>query len=294
MTVALIDNPSQRLAYARPLAHLLRPGNLVIITVGVLLGGVLGAGPAAVYGSQALWLWAAAISAAFVAAGGNCINDYFDVDIDRVNRPDRPLPSGRLMPHVALIAWVLFSAAGIALGAVLSPVHAFISVVAVALLYLYSRYWKRSVFVGNLMVSVLIATVLVYGGWAVSAPGAAALGALFALLTTLAREIVKDIQDISGDAAVDAKTLAVVYGPRRAAAAASLVLAATVLATPVPYLVLGYGGLYLLTVILADGLMLRALWLLQAPSPERTAGKVSRLLKMAMLVGIGALAVAAI
>ena len=81
---------------------------------------------------------------------------------------------------------------------------------AAVLLFVYSRFWKRALLVGNLVVAALIAAVLLYGGWAVGAPEAAGVGAFFAFLTTLAREIVKDVEDVPGDAAADARTLAVV------------------------------------------------------------------------------------
>jgi geranylgeranylglycerol-phosphate geranylgeranyltransferase len=294
VTVASIANHSQGMKGLQAALQLLRPLNLVIIFAGTILGGVLGAGPGVLLGAQAAGLWLAAASAMLVAAGGNSINDYFDIAIDRVNRPDRPLPSGRLSPAAALLVWGVCSGAGIMVAAAVTLRHAMIALAAVAVLYLYSRYWKRSLLAGNLAVSLLMGTVLLYGGLAVYAFTPALVGASFAILTTLAREIIKDVEDVSGDAAADANTLAVVYGPRRAAGVASMVLALTIAATPFPYLMLGYSGLFLLVVSLADGFMLRALWLLQLPRPEETAEQASRLLKIAMVVGIAALATTSI
>lgn len=236
----------------------------------------------------------AALSAVLVGGAANSMNDYFDLEIDRVNRPDRPLPSALVSPGAARIIWIIGSVVGIGVGFWLSLPHVVLATCAVVLLYLYNMYWKRTVLVGNVVVAIMTALALVYGAWAVGRTGPVLAGAAFAFLTTLAREIIKDVEDVKGDAAAEAGTVAVVLGVRRAATFAAGILGVTVLLTPGPYLLLDYGDSYLLTVILADAALLYAMWCLQRPDRARYVGRASGAVKWAMVLGIIALTVATV
>jgi geranylgeranylglycerol-phosphate geranylgeranyltransferase len=83
---------------------------------------------------------------------------------------------------------------------------------------------------------------------------------MLAGLATLAREIVKDIEDVPGDRAEGLRTLPIVLGARPALVLAALALALAVLASPVPYLLGTFGVGYLLVVVPADCVMLAAIW----------------------------------
>ncbi|NBC18982.1 MAG: hypothetical protein GVY18_16905 [Bacteroidetes bacterium] len=271
--------------------QLLRPLNMVMFLVGVVVGGVLSAGAAAFTGVSATRLAMAAASAALIGGAANSLNDVFDVEVDRLNRPERPLPSGRLPVGVAWAVWGVGSGGGLVLAAVLSGAHLVMAGGAVVLLAAYSVWFKRLPLVGNAVVAGVVALALVYGGWAVGGAATTLPGAAFAFLTTLAREVAKDIDDVAGDAVVRSRTLPLVAGPGVAAWVVAGVVAVTALLTPVPYLMLDYAGLYLLTVLGADLLMLRALGLL-LHDPAQNARGASELLKGAMLVGLAALALA--
>lgn len=270
------------------LVRLVRPLNLLILAVAVGVGGLL-AGGSTLHSESVTRLLMAALSAALIGGAANSINDYFDLDIDRLNRPNRPLPSARISPAIAKLVWVAGSGAGIALSLLLSLRHVVLATAVVVLLYVYAAYWKRQVLVGNVVIAFLTALALIYGAWAVGGAGPVLVAAVFAFLTTLVREVVKDIEDVRGDAEADARTVAVVWGPRRAATLASGVLALTVLLTPLPYLLLEYGGLYLFVVLGADVLMLYAAWCLRRPQEARLAGRASTAMKGAMVFGIAAL-----
>ena len=278
------------------IVRLLRPANVVMFLAGVVLGGWLVAGPDAFSGAAGGRLLLAAVSAALIGSGANALNDVFDLEIDRINRPRRPLPSGAVTPEAARAVWGVATAGGVALGGLLSGWHLGLAVVTAGLLYLYDARLKGTVGWGNGVVALAVALAVVYGGWAVGAPrevsGAALVGAAFAFLTTLAREVVKDVEDAPGDAALGVRTLATVYGSRRATTVALGVLGVTLFLTPFPYLMLGYGGLYLFAICLADVLLLRAAYVLRLPNLEAMAGRASALLKVAMVVGMGALALA--
>lgn len=270
----------------------MRPLNVVMFFAGVALGGVLVAGPAAFSEGDRLAL--AMVSAACIGAGANALNDVFDLEIDRVNRPDRPLPSGAVSVGAARMLWAGNSALGVGFGALLSMQHLGIAVFAVLLLYGYSAYLKRTPLAGNLAVAFVLGLALLYGGLAVAPMGRGVLllGAGFAFGSTLAREVAKDIEDAVGDAAEGARTLPLAAGPRVAVGVAVGVVGATLAAFPLA-LSAGLGTDFFALGLPAAGLLLAAAWALLGASREaleRRAGTASTLLKAAMLAGILALA----
>lgn len=267
--------------------RLVRPVNLLITAAGVLLGGALSMGDRLTEVPFVDELAFACASAVLIAAGGNCINDVFDVRIDAVNRPARPLPSGDVQPRAAHGLWLALTAAGVAIAAFISAVHLLISLIAAVLLYAYSAHLKRMPFAGNVTVAIVVGLVVIYGGWAVGSPAPAYVAAAFAFLTTIARELIKDVEDVAGDRAVGARTAPIVYGLRTVRRAAASVLILTVLLTPIPFLTMDYGRLFLFLVLLADLILLRVIWLL--PHTPHEARDASAWLKTAMVAGLVAL-----
>ena len=281
---------SSRVASAWGLVALVRPFNLLVSAAGVVLGGFLVAGEAALSGEPGRRLLVAAVSAVLIGGAANALNDLFDLAIDRINRPGRPLPSGRIAPGWAKGVWATGSAVGLGLSLPLSAAHVAMALFSVGALYAYNAWLKRLGLVGNGLVAFILGLALVYGGWAVGSPEPALVGAAFAFLTTLAREIVKDIEDAEGDAQAGARTLPLVYGPQAASNVAALVVAVTLALIPLPFLVLGYSGLYLSGVLLASLLLLRALGLLMTRAPGEAASAASAALKGCMVLGLLALA----
>jgi geranylgeranylglycerol-phosphate geranylgeranyltransferase len=146
------------------------------------------------------------MSAFFISAGGNSINDFYDLEIDRINKPRRPLPRGAISRSSAL----LFSIALFLLGMVLSFwVGGFGILVALAasgLLIVYSSFLKKRFIWGNLAVSSVCALAFVYGGLAADDFRLSLVPAAFALVFHLGREILKDIEDLKGDSSSGAST----------------------------------------------------------------------------------------
>lgn len=275
------------------LGRLVRPANVAMFFAGVALGGLLVAGTDAFGGAEGRALALATLSAALIGAGANAINDVFDVAIDRVNRPSRPLPSGELSVGAARSVWAACSALGIGLGAFVSWAHLAIAVVSVALLYGYSAWLKRVPLVGNLAVALVLGLAILYGGLAVGPGGGALwLGAAFAFGSTLAREIAKDLEDMAGDAAGGARTLPIVLGEGAAVWIAAAAAGATLAALPLGPAA-GLGADFLALALPAAGLLLAATWALLGDAPmTEAAGRSSALFKGAMVAGIVGLAAA--
>ncbi|TAJ43648.1 geranylgeranylglycerol-phosphate geranylgeranyltransferase [Methanofollis fontis] len=149
-----------------------------------------------------------------ITAAGNTINDYYDAAIDAVNRPDRPIPSGAVSERGALLwAGALFLG-GILLALPTNPLCWGIAAVNSILLVLYAARLKATPFLGNLTVAYLSASIFLFGGALVGIDGLTANlpVAGVTLLAMLAREILKDAEDIEGDRAGGARTLPMIVG----------------------------------------------------------------------------------
>ena len=201
---------------SRQLARLIRLPNLLLMGLCLLLVRV-----ALLPGAS----WRVVLAAPFallvlatlcVAAAGYIINDYYDVKIDTVNRPGR-LVIGRLVNRRhAMMAHLILSGIGIVVAGVLSPLLGLVHVGSALLLWGYSVRFKRVALVGNVSIATLTAALVLLpelqtrtgqaGPW---------VYALAALLLTIVREIVKDVEDMRGDAQHDCRTLPIVWGVSR-------------------------------------------------------------------------------
>jgi 4-hydroxybenzoate polyprenyltransferase len=243
-----------------------------------------------------------------VAAGGYVVNDLYDHAIDLVNKPDRVVV-GRLI-GLRQAWWLYFGIhlAGFAISAVLAwqadywPLLGFFPA-SWALLWLYSAWLKKTPFWGNLVVSVFCAGIALFvwrAEWRsfvvlqATAPEAAAWGrdiflfyTAFALLSTLFREIVKDLEDVEGDRLYGCRTLPIALGVPTAKSAAAacgvlllLSLAGWLLASPkMGPAGMGYGALLLA----GTG---HCLWLLRRARSQEAFGKTSGRIKWLMLAGL--------
>jgi geranylgeranylglycerol-phosphate geranylgeranyltransferase len=264
---------------------LVRPVNCLLGSASVLVAAYLAGGSPA--RSVVLWL---ATSAGLIAGAGNVLNDYFDVEIDRLGKPARVLPSGRMDRPTALLLSVSLSLGGVLLSCAGSLATVGVAIGASVLLALYGAALKRRGLPGNLVVSLLGGLAFVYGGLAVGRPAEALLPASFAFLFHLGREIIKDGEDAEADRGLGATSVAVRFGPRAATDAAGLCFLALVAVTPVPSLTGRYGAAYLPIVLIGVDLFLVIVyaWLRRSPTIPRFRS-VARLLKIDMVIGLCAL-----
>jgi geranylgeranylglycerol-phosphate geranylgeranyltransferase len=238
----------------RGLLDITRPVNAVAAGVLTFIGAFVagGLGSAGAIG--------AAVGATVLAtAAGNAINDYFDRDIDRINQPDRPIPRGAVTPREAL-AFSLLLFAGAVVFALTLPLAAIaIAVVNLLALVAYTEFFKGLPGIGNAVVGYLGGSTFLFGAAAVGDITAAVV-VLFALaaLSTVAREIIKDVEDIDGDRREGLHTLPIAIGERSSLWLAVALLAVALLASPIPYLIGTLGWPYLAVVAVADLLMVLA------------------------------------
>ena len=248
------------------------------------LAGVIGAAIAySAAPGDILWLPLVFITIFLITGAGNSINDYFDAGIDAMNRPDRPIPSGRLKKGSAYKFSIFLFACGILTAYFIGTAPFIIALFNSLLLYFYAFSLKRKVFVGNLSVSYLTGSTFLFGG-AAYGKGIEATYVLFflSMLATLAREIVKAIEDMEGDRIDGAITLPIRIGERQSAYIASAVGLIAVLLSPLPYITGLFSTNYLLVVGIADIIFLYAVILILKKNPSAS----SKYFKVAMFFAL--------
>ncbi len=192
-----------------------------------------------------------------ITAAGNVINDYYDAAIDAINRPDRPIPSGAISGREALALAVLLFLAGNILGIISAPLPlVLIAIINSFLLWIYAAYLKGMPLLGNLAVSCLAASIFLFGGaldgWAGLMANLPVAGATFCVM--IARELIKDAEDIPGDMAQGARTFPIIFGLKKSLLLAMGASVAGVLITLL--LADRWGSLYLAGIIPVDLLIL--------------------------------------
>jgi 4-hydroxybenzoate polyprenyltransferase len=161
-------------------------------------------------------LFLLSLSTVFLAAAGYIINDYYDVKIDYVNKPNRVIVGKVLKRRVVLFSHSLLNFTAIGIGFYLNWKIAAIHFTSAFLLWLYSNQLKRLPFIGNLTVAFLtgisISIVSIYFGQKAILIN---IYAVFAFSISLIREIIKDMEDWKGDATFGCKTLPIIFGLRK-------------------------------------------------------------------------------
>jgi len=199
--------------------RILRPVNSVMMGLSILVGVVIAGG---LRSSIPLEYLALAFVTGFTLTGSAMvINDYYDREIDAVNEPSRPIPSGEVKPSEAIAYSLLLSAAGLAAAYLTSIPSLAIAVFSWLAMMVYSAWGKRTGFPGNLIVSTCISLPFIYGGVIAGDASTSLLFSVLAFLSNTGREVTKGIVDTEGDGARGVKTIAVAYGVEKAAYIAS-------------------------------------------------------------------------
>ena len=227
----------------------------------------------------------AMLSAALVLGAGNAFNDIVDLNIDRINRPGRPLPAGLISRRIAIIEALVLTVGGLILAWWLGPTNGLIASGATLLLIIYSLYLKVTPLWGNLAVSLLAAAAFPYGALITGTWGRSWIPAGFALLFHLGREIIKDIEDVKGDATADARTLPLRWGIAKAVLFSSFIFNFLIGFTLLPWIAGLYGESYLVLVSLVDLILLYTLFRLRQ-DPVNSSSHLNLLLKAGMFLGL--------
>ena len=193
-----------------------------------------------------------------LSASALILNDVFDLQVDRVNAPERPIPSGAVSVREAIGLSVPVILGGLAAALAMGPSTLVFGVFIWVIGFLYNWKFKRSGLPGNLMVATSVAACFILGGMAVGDPTNRLvwLLALGAFLIDLAEEIAGDAMDMEGDRLLGSRSLALQYGRTAALRISAGLFALVFILTPLP-LILGWLGIqYLLAIIVADAALI--------------------------------------
>ena len=265
---------------------LLRPINCVMMGFAVFVGAFL------VSSQFLLSSWLSLVFGFFtgflLCGAAMTINDYYDRQIDAVNEPTRPIPSGLIKVNEALAFVAVLTVAGLVLAFFTSIWCLLIAAAAWVITVSYVTAGKRTGLLGNFLVSTCVAIPFIYGSVAVS--GALHLNvilfALMAFLSNTGREITKGIVDTKGDRAEGIKTMAVRFDEKKAAVAAVLFYVSAVALTPVTWF-LGLVHFWFIPFVLVTdvGLVVCSVLLMQNYSRER-ARKIKNIVLLLFLFGL--------
>jgi 4-hydroxybenzoate polyprenyltransferase len=196
---------------------LVRWPNLMMIAISQYLAAIFLIGPSVDYKSYLgdVHLLLICLGTVSIAAAGYIINDYYDVKIDYINKPDKVIVGNLLKRRVAMFIHIGLNLLGLMCGVLVSLKVALINLVAATWLWAYSNQLKRMPLIGNFSVAILSALAIAVIGIHYGAKDQLIyIYALFAFAVSLVREIIKDLEDLKGDETFGCRTLPVVWGIR--------------------------------------------------------------------------------
>jgi geranylgeranylglycerol-phosphate geranylgeranyltransferase len=262
---------------------LIRPVNFFITFVSVIVAAII----CQPYKISGLNIFLAAFAASFALASGNIINDINDVEIDKINKPFRPLASGKIKQREAYFLYILFVFVSIVLSFFLNEVALVIVLFSILLLFIYSKYLKQIPLLGNITVALLTGLVFIFGGVVVGNPIAAIVPAVFAFLINLIREIVKDMEDVEGDNKAGVITFPIKFGSKKSTILILFITISLILFTLYPFLSKLYKIEYFIAVmVIVNPIHTYCLKILFEDSSQKSLKKISSLLKLSMLFGL--------
>ncbi len=231
----------------------------------------------------------------FISGSSMIINDYYDVEIDKINRPERPIPRGSISLKQAKILWI----ATILIGIILSIIHSLlfnigflvpIIVVFMAFIgWFYAAWGKKSGFIGNIIVGISFSIGLIYG--AVLNNSGIPLYIYYFFLTSffllISREVIKGCEDVEGDKKEGVKTLAIRIGIKKSTTISMIFAVVAVVFYILPYFTVINQLLFLISMIFGLTVVLFAIILmLKGNLVNKDFKKVSLFLKIGAFLGL--------
>jgi geranylgeranylglycerol-phosphate geranylgeranyltransferase len=224
----------------------------------------------------------------FISGSALILNDYFDLEVDRVNAPNRPLPSGLVSPSETIILTVITIFVGLAAALAISLPAFLLCIIAGVVGILYNWKFKEAGLLGNLMVSTSVALTFIVGGVAVGKPWNKIVWtfSLIAFLIDLGEEIAGDAMDIEGDKKRDSKSIAILNGKNFALRLSGSLFGLVVLISLIPVLFHWLGLSYLIMILIMDAIIIMfTVRLLRSKRPEEGRQSMRRIY-LGALVGM--------
>lgn len=290
----------------RPYLAILRPNNilLTLFTQGVFMIAASRTSYFSIDWSNIIWPESILIilTCCLTAAGGYIINDLFDVETDHINRPNKRILKRDISHKAAIVYYIILTALGQICGYYAGlGIGLFASAIAV-LLYFYSSDLKAMGLPGNSLIAFMSGSVIYIASRGIHEIHSAYFAeyAFVAFLLTMARELVKDAEDIEGDKEQGCETFPIIHGTRKTNILSNVILAVIVIFLVTAAYLLSIEPFlnvkspieihhFLFPTFLLMGLVpmiLKSMWMIGKANNKRDYKKISKSLKLTMLVGL--------
>jgi len=182
------------------------------------------------------------------------LNDFFDVETDKINAPDRPIPSKQVSLNEALFFSIILLLIGLILSFITSIIALLVNILLTIVGFLYNRKFKKSGLLGNIMVSFSVGMTFIYGGISVGLPfnKMVLFFGIIAALIDLGEEIAADSMDIQGDLLIHSNSLAIKFGRSVALKTSLYIFIFVILLTLIPFLLEWFSVIYLIPIGIMD------------------------------------------
>jgi geranylgeranylglycerol-phosphate geranylgeranyltransferase len=239
---------------AKGLVQLLRPELPFAAGVCVVIGEIMALGSLPPLSKLFLgFMWGV-----FLSSPAMILNDYFDIEVDRVNAPQRPLPSGLVSPATAILFTVITTLVGLTASFYLGQAALVLYLVFWLIGFIYNWKLKEMGLYGNLLVSFSVAITFILGGIVVGEPRNKAVWiiSLMVFFFDLAEEIAADAMDIEGDKKRNVKSVAILLGKKQALRISAVLFLLVIVISLLPVFFNLLGTSYLIIISLTDMVIL--------------------------------------
>jgi geranylgeranylglycerol-phosphate geranylgeranyltransferase len=216
-------------------ARLMRPINCLMMGFAVIVGAAL----ASPHNLSVFWqnLVYGFVTGFMLTGASMSFNDYYDREIDAINEPKRPVPSGLVKPSEAVAFASVLTVAGLVTAYLTNLPCLLLAAFSWVVFFTYTTVGKRSGLPGNFLVSLCVSIPFIYGSLVVAGVSEAnvLVFASMVFLSNTGREVTKGIVDVEGDKTRNVKTLAVRYGAKTAAFSAASFYVFAVALSSIPW-----------------------------------------------------------
>lgn len=275
----------------RSLSGLLKPELPIAAGICVISGQALALGEAPSFEMASL-----GFLVGFLISGSEMVsNDLFDIEVDRINHPERPLPSGKVTVPEVVAFTVLLSLSGLSIAAFLGLPVLTLAVFLWALGLLYNWRLKSLGLPGNAIVALSVGSTFILGGMTVDGLGSGLVWnfAVMAALFDMAEEVSGGIMDAEGDALRGSRSLAIVHGRRVALTVVTVLFSAFIFLGLIPFLMGWLGIAYLALMLMAGAAvayLVARLWITDSPEQGRHIQRTLYLTMMCFILAISLIA----
>ena len=265
------------------LLSLIRPINSFMIGLAVIVGIAIGS-PDMLFSRLSIYGFITGFS---ISSYSMIINDIYDIEIDKVNQPERPLAKQIISINSALLLSLILLLIGLTSSMIISYSHLIITVIFSFLSWFYNIWGKKQGIIGNSIVASSMSIPFIFGGvitgnisllvWSIS---------LIAFLSGMGREIIKTIADVEGDKIKGVKSVSIQFGSRNAMLIACGFIIISILISFIPVYLNLIQIYYIPLLILTDLILIYSVFLLSKNYSKSESLKVKKLILYAMLFGL--------